>query len=61
MRFDKNAMIDIGFGARMPAQGSKFRGVTVGQGEWDRGGFSVTAFHVGAFSEVIRRFRQERG
>ena len=33
VRFDKNAMIDIGFGARTPAQGSKFRGMTVGQGE----------------------------
>jgi hypothetical protein len=30
VQFDKNAMLDIKFGARMPPQASRFRGIAGG-------------------------------
>ena len=33
VQFDKNAMMDIRFGSRTPAPGSKFRGVEAGAGQ----------------------------
>ena len=33
VQFDKNAMMDIKFGARTPAKASKFRGAVAGAGQ----------------------------